>query len=278
MSFEYLCQVAELPTYPETINFKLVDGKSIACCLKDNEPLALPLYCSHMGAPLVEDNIWRGTCSFHGKGNGPCTHEATRIGSFVFLGKVPDSAKSQIYEASDYITRCTLFAREVTHGIFTRQMWLENTIDVQHIGFVHRGGFAELVDTESLVHKNLEDGSTLGTLKIAESHYQKLKMRHPGLVSNNLFCHAAIGPNLSITSFAGIFASIEKIRDCKTVTSFYANWEISNKLWLQRCLDANRQILKEDAAMLSKLDVSAYRQGTLGTEDVRIRHWRRHYA
>lgn len=272
MTALYICTLKDIPEYP-SVHMTTFNGKRLALSRTENKVFSVKQYCRHMGAPLIVNDTHTQLCPVHNFYNS--CHDADPVyatkSGLVFYNKPPQFLDN--FFTYDNFHEYGAF---IMHGDFMAQQWLENTIDIGHVPHVHKNGFARVLDVANkdvLEPEYYENGLSVGYVRIFETALKGVRKRYG--VEHDYFIHAAAAPNLSLTVFAGIFASIERIGNGAVHTRFFARNDITDARFLSYVMAQNRTILQEDSKMLGMLDKHSYRHGSLKTTDKRILHYRK---
>lgn len=136
------------------------------------------------------------------------------------------------------------------------KLWSQNTMDPHHINYVHKTSFGRLFDS------SMPYGSWITTdrrlsgyrLKVKDEVVERYRELLGEKVDRDYFEHIFLFPNLSLTSFLGLFYSIEiatdlsnEAKSCRVVSIFYSRkgWWIPDPL-RAASIYANNKILDED--------------------------------
>lgn len=262
----YLCLSRDVPSYPS------VKHVGVAGYITNHMGAikSVPTYCKHMGNPLVEGDQWKALCRVHGVANSletvPRFHETNS--GFVFEGK--NDAQEILPSLTNYIE----FGSSVTRGDFTAQMWLENTVDLEHVAYAHPESFAPILDTRLAQVELLPGGFSRAVVPVKPGAIDGL--RRLFAISSAYFSHMLVADNLSVTNFCFAFISVERIQEGQAHTRFFAHKDIKDERFLSLVLRGNKRILAEDAAMLSHFDRDSYKNGQLKNTDTRLAWYRKH--
>lgn len=135
-------------------------------------------------------------------------------------------------------------------------LWMQNTADIHHLKFVHPH-FSQQFESDTPVWIDPEPPSA-HALKVKSSiaeRYNKFLTGDPAIFKD-VFVHILIA-NLSITSFLGIFFSIETAipttDGCQVTTRFFTSKvaNVPDKL-IQLAKTANARILEEDKEIVER--------------------------
>lgn len=297
MGYEFLCLESEVPKSPDCLVIETDIGQlAVRRSVEGDSWIeGLRTTCKHMGASLMRGSTHRPVCAIH----GTC-HDRKELvvplfnaGGLIFRGQKDPGPEMLLHAVGLRGPQYLMFDQWTTRGIFTRQMWIENTIDVSHIPYVHAGGFGDVLEAAPCRTWNYEGGNSLGVTRIKPNAVTGLR-KITQIDDAPNFRQVVIGRNLSVTNFADVFFSVEhvgrqgrdtwgtKIDPGTVVTTkflydpkkFIANGR-RIELFLQVVRNSNREILNEDKWMLDRLDKTAYESGKLELpRDARIAHHR----
>ncbi len=260
----YLCLTRDVPEYPKTIN---ING--IFLTKRGDSVLNVPEFCKHMGYPLIENKTFSPICKIHNVFNKIPHPTFLKVvaDTYIFFtdDELPDLPTLDGYSEYGFAS---------TPGTYSQRQWLENTMDTSHIEHVHKDSFAPILDTSDYSEELLSHGASSMRLGV---HPDKVRGLHRLIdCSSYLFTQYTIPPDLSVTVFCNAMMSVEKIIDGNAFTRFFVREEVTSKEFLNYVLQGNIKILREDAAMLNKLDTVTYNHGLLKNSDTRIAWLRKH--
>lgn len=262
----FLCLTRDVPEFPQVKHVK-----EFGYITKKNDVfLSVPGFCKHMGYPLVEGDKWSAYCKFHGINNQIDNNSQFVVTDSGYIFDGHNEAFTLLPNLNDYWE----FGAVVTSGSFTKKMWLENTVDLDHLPHVHPHSFAPILDTRLSQTQLLPGGYSRVVVPVKPGTIDGLCKLFS--VESPYFAHYLAADNVSITNFCFAFISVETIADNRATTRFFAHNSITDKKFLELVLRGNKKILDEDAVMLSRLDKASYERGQLKNTDVRIAWYRKH--
>jgi phenylpropionate dioxygenase-like ring-hydroxylating dioxygenase large terminal subunit len=231
-----------LSDFPDQLNVRYGD---IILRRSGEELLYGSSFCPHRGMPFItctnaEYNL---KCPYHGLPFNP-DKKATLFHGLAYTG---DSLEPWGYLSKLLPSLGEPFQRELHNVACSSQIWIENTMDPNHLSHVHKAGFADLFQGHPF---DVKIGKTWSSYKMAIK--QSIKDSYSTLgYTNDHFEHFVAYPNLSITNFLGVFHSIETAlptdRGCIVHTRYYANAGAANLTGLiKAATKANQALLKED--------------------------------
>lgn len=219
--------------------------------------------CRHRGMRLlVESAMNCERCPYHGLAPEPF-RPAKMFGDLAFS---PDSILS--FEAATTLRNFAECLGPVFHKVSAKleapyYLWIQNTMDVGHIPVVHSGGFSDRFKSPievSDVWMDSDCASSSFKLSVASSSITALSDRfeipRTPLGIEDKFLHVQIGPYLSITSFLGVFFSIEISYPTSKNTSFIETHFFTHRdvkvprFILEAAKGSNERILLEDREMI----------------------------
>lgn len=270
----YLCLDKDLPAKGD-FRTMCADGiGSVVVITKDGHPVVAKNECRHRGFQVCEKEF--GTlpidCPYHGQRFFfEKKTEAFVFNNFVFLKSLetilPPAIKA-IRLGNEF------FEKKMIVGC-SRSMWIQNTMDCNHLEYVHKDGFANVFAERYPVHMGTIEGHSsfhelLVKPEIVEFYRKHCDVpRGTDLYAPERFTHSVVGPNLSVTTFLGIFTSIEIITPvaknfCSVHTRFFTTLGVTvSKHLLRAARIANERILEEDKAICER-----WAQGNPTKQDV----------
>lgn len=198
--------------------------------------------CPHRGFPLSEN----GTCQYHGWPKCRFSEELSPDAPFDYslFDEFEDDIGHNFYTV-DLFVKAPYF------------LWMQNTMDPNHLKTVHRNGFAnKFYDDPFPYDVSFSPDKRISSYKIdvhrhIVSKFERLaKAELPGY-----FYHASSFPYTSMTSFLGVFHSIEIVtpvkvdppNSCLVQTKFFSSKK--NKipsLFYELAKKSNLELLEED--------------------------------
>lgn len=241
-----------LNDFPDQLNVRYGD---IIVRRSGEELLYGSSFCPHRGMPFITctNSDYNLKCPYHGLPFQP-DKKATLFHGLAYIG---DSLEPWGYLAKLLPTLLDPFQRELHNVACSSQIWIENTMDPNHLSHVHKAGFADLFQGHPF---DVKIGKTWSSYKM--SIKQSIKDSYSTLgYTNDHFEHFVAYPNLSITNFLGVFHSIETAlptdRGCIVHTRYYANAIASDKKGLLRSAElSNKTLLAEDRNICQQLNAS----------------------
>jgi phenylpropionate dioxygenase-like ring-hydroxylating dioxygenase large terminal subunit len=213
----------------------------------------------------VAEGCGKGTirCPYHGQ-RFDYEHKVRHheFGEFVFLPSFLGASKflSEFSVADEF---CEM--RTPVKAPF--HLWIQNTMDTHHLNAIHGKTFGKLFDSQLPENVNISEFESSFTVRIKDEICDKYAKY--GDPDSDLFksgwTHYMGFPNLSVTSFLGIFQSVESVEPtpdggCMVSTRFFAGPKVP-KLLKQMAMTANHAILNEDAAIVERW-ARSYKQGS----------------
>lgn len=140
------------------------------------------------------------------------------------------------------------------------QLWVQNTADPNHLPTVHKANFSALFSGLTPFQVQMGENSSSYKMPINAAIMEQYRaMRSEPSVFGDGFFHMLVFPHLSITSFLGVFYSIETAtpiddKYCQVHTRFFVSKKANVPGLLKRlALKSNIQVLKEDRDLITKL-------------------------
>jgi phenylpropionate dioxygenase-like ring-hydroxylating dioxygenase large terminal subunit len=198
-------------------------------------------YCPHRGVSFREDCL---TCPFHGQRWKP-DRELSVVGSFVCEAGVVQG--SRLLALSESLGPC--FGSEMHTVPCDYRLWLANTADPRHLPHVHKDSFNPHFRGQPF-DVVIEPGYS--SYKIAIRDESLCELSKYANIESSFFTHELFYPYLSVTSFAGVFYSLEwayplSQTACTVHTRFFTHKAASLPSALTRtALRANKRVLSED--------------------------------
>ncbi len=211
--------------------------------------------CRHRGYPVAQEEagLLPLRCPYH---------------DLVFhnLGQIPaQEFRGFIFQGShwDHVTGTELsilssigeeFGKHEMAVEAPAALWMQNTMDPGHLVTVHKNSFARFFpDDLSIDCVNLGKGNFSSyRLPLRQEISESYKRFTSSDSEFYFFRHLSCFPNLSVTTFAGVFASVESVEDrgarCFVTTRFFLHASAKDvpKKLLAFALGANRTTLEED--------------------------------
>lgn len=233
--------------------------------------------CPHRGFPIVNSaNLGeKGTplpthCPYHGMAfKAAGDHPAFVIGDFIFATARP-FAVPKGWERLEWFSERLgeRFHHRRTDVAAPWELWVQQTMDPHHVAHVHRSGFAtqflDLVSPEDVFFSDdlRVSGYRIPVKDEVFKRYFEMLCSRPQLagapVPEPYFRHITVFPGLSITSFLGVFFSVEETLPMKfypdqsvVFTEFFSARDMRvPPILLKRAADSNEKILQEDKRAL----------------------------
>ncbi len=253
--FYYLCLKRDLAEGKYRC-IKVSDG--LIATLKQGVPVVGLNKCAHRGFKVAEEH---GNlpikCPYHGRAyNFEKTFDTDQFGEFIFVVKdeigIFEVACSNFGDALG--AEFGSYAQTVDAPFY---LWMQNTADPNHLRSIHKSGFAELFEGVKPQDVVIKYNYSSYTMPIKENIVRKYeKAICP--IEDHTFFHAMIGPNLSITSFLGLFYSVEAANHIDDYTTHVETRFFVGKnskvpmLIRQSALQSNIKVLREDKAAVEK--------------------------
>lgn len=252
----YLCLKRDIPEggYEVVEGFSgsyLVQKKQGKISIAKNE-------CPHRGFRLA-DCGGKGAikCKYHGQRfefQSVLSHR--EFGEFLFLPEYLGESKA-LGELSKGIGDQFGEYRQSVKAPF--HLWIQNTMDPNHLTTAHKDSFSKLFEGTRPESVYLSEFESSYTMRIKDEVVERYE-GHFGALSSGDFYHYMGFPNVSVTSFLGVFYSIESVvhkpgAGCVVNTRFFKKaGETSKKsdLLARVALEANIKILQEDKALVEK--------------------------
>ena len=197
--------------------------------------------CSHRGFEFEGE-----TCPYHGLSIPP------RKGCFLserepsapfdeFTARRMDDRLGQCFASYKFQIECPFY------------LWMMNTADPNHLSSVHTPGFSKMFDDGELPYDVQISEDRLRSsykIKVKKSVVDSYETRFPGL--QDYFFHGLGFPGTSVTSFLGVFYSLESAiplskTTCQVTTDFWTSklYKYPNAL-LAGAAEGNLRILGQD--------------------------------
>lgn len=269
MSPHYLCLKRDIPdgTYKSFDIFHLnivVKNDSGVFTISRNE-------CKHRGFRVCDETgpIKNINCPYHGKRfTFPSDYKITENGEALFLDK-PTDKFLRFPTLGEEFGQHTLRVKAPFH------LWIQNTMDPNHLKTVHKTGFAKLFKNAAPFDVQKYDECSSYKMSLTDEvilKYNKFKTESHNLFDN--FMHIAYFPYLSVTSFMNIFLSVETAvpdREDENFTNVQTRFFVSPgssvpELLRSMALKSNIEILKEDKDIVESW-ANQYYGGTILEEE-----------
>jgi phenylpropionate dioxygenase-like ring-hydroxylating dioxygenase large terminal subunit len=224
--------------------------------------------CSHRGFRVVNGSgpcEHRLRCPYHGLPfNYETKFQVRVIDEFVYFGPSDFSPNVSLPLGEEFGEHKT-YVRAPFH------LWVQNTADPNHLATVHRDTFSRLFKGSKPTQETIGEKDSWYSMPVQDAvvnQYKKWKDPEENFWFRQGFAHGLAFPHLSVTSFLGVFFSVETVLPCteprtegtvEVRTRFFVSR--SNrlpKLALKLALDANRKILDEDKAVVEEWAKSYY--------------------
>jgi len=207
--------------------------------------------CKHRGFK-VASCAGRGPikCQYHGQRfeyeNALRHHE---FGEFIFVPSYLGSS-SVLSSISEEI------GEEFGSNEMTVQapfhLWIQNTADPNHLATAHKNSFSKLFDGNRPENVYLSEFESSYTMRIKDEVVDRYREHYPECSDH--FTHILGFPNLSVTSFLGVFYSVEYANPSAlgshVKTRFFARKGLSPGFLCRVALESNKKILQEDKALV----------------------------
>jgi phenylpropionate dioxygenase-like ring-hydroxylating dioxygenase large terminal subunit len=209
--------------------------------------------CSHRGMRVANCG-GKGPikCQYHGQRfnyDRPVFHH--EFGEFVFVPTYLGQSQP-LKDISPLIGE--EFGRHEQFVKAPFHLWMQNTADPNHLTYAHKESFAKLFDghrPESVYISEFESSYTMRIKDDVVDRYRK----HFAECGTDFYHYLAF-PNLSVTSFLGIFYSVESANPldsgCLVTTRFFIRQGLKPGLLAKLALEANQKILSEDKDLVEK--------------------------
>lgn len=240
--------------------------------------------CPHRGFKMV-DGCESGeiVCPYHGRKFDPnaSAHSVDVQGELIFMAppetsyedRIPDLPLGEEFGANKMTVNAPFY------------LWVQNTADHNHLKYVHPDTFHRLFSSSTPTYVHIGKYMSYHHLQVEPdtvTRYRELCKINPELGSDK-FTHYLLYPHLSITSFLGIFFSIETAiphpdddNKCVVHTRFFTNKDLEvPQLLKSLALTNNMKILAEDRQLMNRwaesYDISYLPRWMSG--ESRIRHY-----
>jgi hypothetical protein len=208
--------------------------------------------CKHRGFK-VADCAGRGSikCKYHGQ-------------RFEFEGRLAHHEFGEFVFTPEYLGRSDFLAKISSEigeefGSHTQEvnapfhLWMQNTADPNHLFTAHKDSFSKLFDNARPENVYISEYESSYTMRIKDEAVERYA-KHFGEVSDS-FTHYLGFPNLSVTSFLGVFYSVESavpnmVGGSRITTRFFIKRGIKPNLLAKLALEANVKILQEDKELV----------------------------
>lgn len=129
-------------------------------------------------------------------------------------------------------------------------LWMQNTMDCNHVTTVHAETFARVFESISPVEVGIGSSGSHHSLRVKREVVEVYKKLIGDGVSD-VFFHAVEYPNLSVTNFLNVFYSFETVKNnstgCRVTTKFYLSKNNpAPRPLVDAAIEMNRKILHED--------------------------------
>lgn len=215
--------------------------------------------CRHRGYKVAE-GCGKGpiTCKYHGQRfNYESQVHVVEMGEFVFLPGYLGASKI-LRDFSESLGEEFGSFKQTVKAPF--HLWMQNTADPNHLSTTHKKSFASLFDGHRPERVWIEEYESSYSMKLKDEtleRYSKYADTDSKWFKEEFF-HGLVFPNLSVTSFLGVFFSVESAnprRDGSTEveTRFFVGRNSKAPKLLRRiALENNKQILLEDKELIEK--------------------------
>lgn len=207
--------------------------------------------CSHRGFK-VADCGGRGPikCPYHGQRfNFEKLQRHHEFGEFIFVPTYLGSSQ-QLSEISPLIGEEFGQHKQFVKAPF--HLWMQNTADPNHLSTAHKESFSKLFDGSHPENVYLSEFESSYTMRIKDEVVERYQKHFSE--ANSDFYHYLGFPNLSVTSFLGVFYSIESANPVdggtEVLTRFFMRKGIKPGLFGSLALESNEKILKEDKELV----------------------------
>ncbi len=261
MDFFYLCLSRDIAK-GEYKSFSIGDHE-LVLGRKDNGQLILAKnMCRHRGFMVCDGRgVLPIKCPYHGlQFNFEEKMFCFSIDGFIF-GSTKDWVMSRYTHTRPFSEMLGVeFATQQMSVKAPFHLWMQNTADPNHLKFVHSGGFADQFESDKPLWQDLDEPTAYGIQlkKKNTDSYEKYFVSQTPDLFKNVFVHILVAPNLSLTSFHGMFLSVETAiptskNTCFVITRFFTS--IHAKLpdiLIQMAKSGNARILEEDKALVER--------------------------
>lgn len=235
---------------------KLPDGKSYVVSRNKNHLSLSPNLCTHRGFPVLKEGEIKRlpiSCPLHSNRFIPSEIQIREKGGAILLKDGPSTTEYWIGKLIENLGE--QYQEETNYLDCPPELWLWGTMDPNHLQTVHPKGFAKMFAElpPKPEHIEIEPKGSSYSLLISDSYRERfikaLKVEG-GL--DAYFRHYVLYPNLSVTSFLGVFMSIETVTatnaGCVVRTRFFTSkhYQVPSVL-IALAREGNRNILSEDA-------------------------------
>jgi phenylpropionate dioxygenase-like ring-hydroxylating dioxygenase large terminal subunit len=262
----YLCMSSDL----EEGKYKVFESLGLIATKINGKTVVAENVCSHLGSRVAKCS---GTlplhCKFHGVRFSFERQLISTNGQFIFVNDTQFEEHSiPTFDAVEF-GNYEMIIEAPLH------LWAKNTVDFNHLKTVHpvfskrfEGKPYDVdISTDKSSHK----------IKVCKEMADRFESK------NDYFEHTLVYPNLSMTSFLGIFHSVEsmfKIDETRTIinTRFFVDKSIDLHVGLKRTILANNiEILLEDKEAVEEWFKGDCEKNALLSGDERImayNNWR----
>lgn len=246
----YLCLRRDIPEGGYEV-FDLFGESFISKKEKDQITVARNA-CAHRGFKVAHC-AGRGPikCQYHGRRfayeRGIKHYE---FGEFVFVPTFLGSS-DQLTKLSDLIGEEFGSHKQVLNAPF--HLWIQNTADPNHLSHVHKESFSSLFDRSGPENVFISEFESSYTMRIKDEVVERYQKHYSEATTD--FHHILGFPNLSVTSFLGIFYSVECANPndaggCEVTTRFFMRKGLKPGTLSRLALAANKKILEEDKRLV----------------------------
>jgi len=206
--------------------------------------------CSHRGM-RVADCAGKGAikCKYHGKRfgfEGRVAHY--EFDEFIFAPSYLGSSKvlpGISGEIGEEFGRHEQFVKAPFH------LWIQNTSDPNHLGYVHKDSFANLFESDKPENVYLSEFESSYTMRVRDDVVERYRKHFKEAIGPTDFHHIIGFPNLSVTRFLGVFYSVESANPvadgCRVVTRFFLRTGLkAPPALIDMALEDNKKVLLED--------------------------------
>lgn len=250
MALVYLCLKRDL----ENEKYRIIrfNEHEFVATTKDGKTLVAHNQCSHRGFPVCQklEGPLPISCPYHGKQfNFEKRIDTFELGEMIFLKDPNDNNFLNSEGISNIANELGKeFGRHKSILSSDPELWIQNTMDPNHLPHVHKE-FSGLFHGTEPYEVECEENFSSYRMRVKEE--VKNKYKQFGHCDSDFF-HATIFPYLSITNFLDIFLSVETVTrinatTCEIDTRFFSSKlaDIPNAL-CEQALEANIKVLKED--------------------------------
>lgn len=232
--------------------FKSFKNELIATVKQDKVVLSKN-QCKHRGFKVAE-GCGKGMikCPYHGQRfdfDRKVNHY--EMGEFVFQPMFLNQSK-ELVRITDELGE--EFGRNCMTVYAPFHLWMQNTADPNHLQTAHKKSFAQMFDNHRPENVFISEFESSYTMRIKDEVVERYQKHFPEASSD--FYHYLGFPNLSVTSFLGVFYSVEWAEPlgddkCEVTTRFFARAGAKRNTLLERmALEANKELLDEDRLLV----------------------------